>query len=74
MARSMTPCFGLNEVICVTFNVETYVASLKTNDGVWLCCSIVHRHFCIIDGVSGGRSFFRVDNVEHDAHGGIDGA
>ena len=29
MYRSTTTCFGMNEILCVTVNVETHVASAK---------------------------------------------
>ena len=67
-------CFGLNKVHCVTVNVETHFASVKTDDGVWLCCSVVHHNVCLLDSVDGGRSFLGADFVERDKHGGIDGA
>ena len=34
MACIMTACFGLNEVRCVTVNVETHVTSVKTYYGI----------------------------------------
>ena len=74
MYRIKTVCFGLNEVCCVTVNVEKHVASVETDDGVWLCCSVVHQHFPLLDGVSGGQSFLKADFVERDKYGGIDGA
>ena len=44
----------MNKIRCVTFNVDTHVASVKTDDGVWLCGSVVHQHLCLFDGVGGG--------------------
>ena len=73
MARSTTEFFGMNEIRCVTINVEIHVARVKTNDGVWLCGSVVHQYFQIFYGVSDGRSLLGADFVEHDKHGGIDG-
>ena len=63
MNRSTTACFGLNEVRCITINVETHVASVKTDDGVWLYCSVVHQ-----SKIAWSRF------VERDKHGGIDGS
>ena len=74
MARSTTACFGLNKVCYVTVNVETHVASVKTDDGVWLCFTVFYHHFRLLDGVGGVRSLLRANFVEHDEHGGIDGA
>ena len=54
IACSMTACFGLNKIRCVTINVETYVAIVKTDDCVWLCGSVVHQHLHLFDGVGGG--------------------
>ena len=74
MALSTTACFGLNEVRCVTVNVETYVASMKTDDVVWLCGRVVYQHFLLLDGVRGGQSLLRADFVDSENHGGIEGA
>ena len=74
MARRTTACFDLNRICCVTINVETHVASLKTYEGVWLCGSVVHQHFRFLDGVGGGQSLLGDDFVEHNKHGVIDGA
>ena len=74
MACSTTACFGMNEVRCVTVNVETHVASVKTDDGVWICCSVVHQHFRLLDSVGGGKILLRVNFAERDKHGGIDSA
>ena len=41
--------------------METHVASVKTDDGVWLYCSVVHQHFSLLDGVSGGQRLFGAD-------------
>ena len=46
-ARSTNACFELNNICCVTVNVETHVTSVKTDDGVWLSGSVVHQHFRI---------------------------
>ena len=70
----MTACFGLNEISCVTVNVETHGASVKTDDGIWLCGSVFHKHLRIFDGVGGGKSLLRDDSIEHNNNGGIDGA
>ena len=74
MAPNTTACFGLNKICCVTVNVETHIASMKTYDGVWLCGSVVHRHFRLFDGVGGGQNLFGADFVDFGEHGGIDGA
>ena len=73
MARSMTACFGMNKLRCVTVNVETHVTSVKTDDGVWLCWSIVHQNVCLLDGGDDGRSFLGADFVETYKNNGIDG-
>ena len=73
MDRSTTACFGLNEVRCVTVNVETHVASMKMDDGVWLCGSVVHQNLPLIDDVGGEQSLLGADFVERDEHGGING-
>ena len=72
MTRSTSACFGLNEICCVTVNVETHVTSVKTDDGVWLCGNLVHQHFRFSVVVSGGRRFLRANFVERNKHGGID--
>ena len=59
MALRTTACFGLNKLRCVTVNVETPVTSVKTDDGVWLCCSVVHQNFRFLDGAGDGRSLLR---------------
>ena len=74
MSCITTTCFGMNKIRCVTVNVETHVASMKTDDGVWLGGSVVHQHLCIFYGVGGGRSLLRADFIERDKHGGINGA
>ena len=48
IACSMTACFGLNKIRCVTINVETYVAIVKPDDCVWLCGSVVHHNFRLL--------------------------
>ena len=64
----------MNKIRCITVNVETHVASVKTGDGVWLCGSVVHQHIRLFDGVGVGQSFLKADFVERDEHGGIDSA
>ena len=54
--------------------METHVASVKTDNGVWLYVSVVHQHLCLFDGVSGGQILLRANFVERDDHGGIYGA
>ena len=52
----------------------THVASVKTDDGVWLCGSVVHKNFRLFDGVGGGQSLIGANFVEHKKYGGVDGA
>ena len=54
MACSMTACFGINNIQCITVNVETHVASVKMDDFVWLCDSVFRQHLFLFDGVGGG--------------------
>ena len=54
--------------------METHVASVKTDDGVWLCGSVVHQDFSLLDGVGGGQNLLRADFVDRNEHGGISGA
>ena len=56
MARSTTAKFGMNKIRCVTINVETHVASMKTDDGVCLFGIVVHHHLLLFDGVGGGKA------------------
>ena len=74
MDRSTTACFGLKYIHCFTVNVETHFSSVKSDDGVWLCGSVVHQHLCLFDGLSGGQILLRANFVERDDHGGIDSA
>ena len=53
--------------------METHVASVKTDDGVWLCCSVVHKNFRFLYGVSGEKMFLEADFVQRDKNGAIDG-
>ena len=73
MARSTTECFGMNEIRCVTVNIDTHVASVKADDGVWLVGSVVHQSFRLFYGVGDRQSLLRANFVERDKHGGIDG-
>ena len=41
--------------------MDTIVSSVKTDDGVLLCGSIVHQHFRLLDGVGGGQRFLGAD-------------
>ena len=70
----MTALFGLNQVLCVTVNVDTYFSSVKIDDYVWLCGNVVHQYFYVLDSVGDRRSFLGADSVERDYHGGINGA
>ena len=74
MACSKTVFFGLNDILCFTSYVDTHVAIVKTDSGVWFYGSVVHQHIRIFDGVGGGKSVLRSDFVERNEHGGIDGA
>ena len=47
---------------------------MKKDYVFWLCGSVVHHHFRLIDGVGGGRSFLGSNFVYRDNHDGIDGA
>ena len=39
-----------------------------------MCCSVVHQHFSLLDGVGDGGNLLGADFVEHEKHGGIGGA
>ena len=54
--------------------MEAHVASVEPDDGVRLLGRVVHDHFCLLDGVSGGRGLFGAYVVERDKHRGVDGA
>ena len=73
IARRKNALFGMNEIRCFTVNVEKNVASVKTDDGVWLYGSVVNQHFRLFDSVGCGRSLLGADFVKLDEHGGIDG-
>ena len=49
MARSTTAFFGMNKIPCVTVNVDTHVASMKTGDIAWLGGSVFYQHLCLFD-------------------------
>ena len=53
--------------------METHVASVKTDDGVWLFGSVVHQHLPLFDSLGGRKSLCVANFVERDEHGGIDG-
>ena len=54
MARGAAARFRLDEIRGVAVDVEAHVASVELNIGVRLRGFIVHEHFRILDGVSGG--------------------
>ena len=74
VARSATERFGLNDILCITVDVEAHVASVEQDDGFQLRGCVVHHHIFLIDAVGGGRSLLGADFVERDKHGGVDGA
>ena len=66
-------CFRLDEIRSGAVDVEAHVASLEPDDGVRLRGRVVHEHFRILDGVSGGRGLFGAYSVERDNHCGVEG-
>ena len=74
MPCSATVRFGLNEIPCITVDVEAHVAIMKPYDGVWLCGCVVHQHLCFLGSVGGGRSFLGANFIDRNEHGGVDGA
>ena len=56
VACSATARFGLNEIRCVTVDVEAHVASVELDDGARLPGCVVHHYLCFLDGVCVGRS------------------
>ena len=73
MDLSTTACFGMNDICCVTVDVETHVSRVKMDDGVYLCFSVVHQNLLLFDGVGGGRSFLGANFIEREENGGING-
>ena len=71
MARSAAKRFGMNEIRCVTVNVEANFASVEPDGSVHLRCYVVHNYLCFLDGVSGGQSLIGANLVERDKHGGF---
>ena len=61
VARSATARFELNNIFCVTVNVEAHVASVEPDDGIRLRGCVVNHNIRFIDGVSGGRSLLGAD-------------
>ena len=53
VSRSATAFFELNEISCVTVDVEEHVASVEPYDGVRLRGCVVHQHPRFLDGVGG---------------------
>ena len=74
MACSATARFGMNEICCVTVDVEAHVSSVEPDTGVRSHGCVVHQHPCSIDGVSGVRSLLGANFVKRNDHGGVDGA
>ena len=74
VARIATAHFGLNEIRCITVDVEAHVAGVESDDGVRLRGCVVHQHLRFLDGVGGGKILLGADLVEGDEHGGVDGA
>ena len=74
VARSATSRFGLNWICCITVDVESHIASVEPDDGVWLRFCVVHQHPRFLDGVGGGKSLLGAYFVECGYHGGFDGA
>ena len=63
VARVVVSCratarFGINEICCVTVNVEACVTSLEPYDGVKLRGCVVHQHICFLDCVGSWKLFF----------------
>ena len=73
MTVGAAACFRLDEIRGVAVNVEAHVASAESDDGIRLRGRIVHEHFNLLDGVSGGRGLFGAYVVERDKHRGVDG-
>ena len=72
MSGGATACFRLDEIRGIAVDVEAHVASVETDDGVRLGGRVVHVHFRLFDGVSGGRGLFGAYVVERDKHCGVD--
>ena len=64
----------MDEIRGVAVCVEAHVASMELDDGVRLHGCVVHEHFCLMDGFSGGQGLFGVYVVESERHCGVDGA
>ena len=74
MSRSATAHFGMNEIRCITVDVEAHIASVEPDDGVRLGGCVVHNHLRFLDVVGGGLSLIGANFVECDEHGGVEGA
>ena len=74
MDRGATACFRMEEIRSIAVDVEAHVAGVEPDDGVRLHGRVVHEHFCLLDGVSGGQGLFRAYVIECDKHHGVDGA
>ena len=73
MARGAAAYFRLEEMRNVAVDVEAHVACVEPDDGVRLRGHVVHEHFCLLDGVSGGRGLFSAYAIERKNHCGVDG-
>ena len=74
MARGAAACFRLDKIRGVDVDVEAHVASVSPDDGVRLRGRVVHEHFRLLDGVSGGQGLFGAYVVECDNTRGVDSA
>ena len=68
VARGAAVCFRLDKIRGVAVDVETHVTSVELDDGVRLRGRVVHEHFHIFHGVSGGRGLFGAYVVERNKH------
>ena len=73
VARGAAACFRLDEIRCVTVDVEAHVSSVEPDEGVRLRGRVFHEHFCLLDGVSGWQGLLGAYFVERDNHCGVDG-
>ena len=46
--------FRLDKIRGVAVDVEAHFSSVEPDDGVRLRGCVVHKHFCLLDGVGGG--------------------
>ena len=71
MAGGTAICFRLDEIRGVSVDVEAHVASVVSDDGVWLPGRVVHENFRLLDGVSGGQGLLGDYVVERNNHRGV---